>query len=114
MILIKGHMRPLFCRMIFLNFRYFDQITTLTHVLMDNFCPCFLVFCRNLLQSRPDNVIQDNQGEPAVRILCAIPNIYDLNRRMKSYYTHFFMHYRQCTSAFFVKVNNALFRSSGV
>ena len=40
---LKGHMRPLLSRVIFKNFRSFDQITTLTYVLIDNFCPCFKV-----------------------------------------------------------------------
>ena len=33
----------------FKNFRFFDQITTLTYVLMDNFCPC-------LIQNNPLNL----------------------------------------------------------
>ena len=35
---LKGHMRPLLYRMIFKNFWFFNQITTLTYILMDNFC----------------------------------------------------------------------------
>ena len=52
--IIKGHMRPLLCRVIFNNFRSFDQITIFTCVLMDNFCPCFILIyflftrCRNI------------------------------------------------------------------
>ena len=38
---LKGHMRPLLNRVI-LKFQIFDQITTLTYVLMKNFCPCLL------------------------------------------------------------------------
>ena len=40
---LKGHMRLLLCRIFFLIFGSFDQITTLTYVLMDNFCPCFYI-----------------------------------------------------------------------
>ena len=35
--ILKGHMRPLLCRVIFIVFRSFDQITTLTYVLMETF-----------------------------------------------------------------------------
>ena len=34
-------MRPVLYRVIFKIFRSFDQITTLTYILMNNFCPCF-------------------------------------------------------------------------
>ena len=41
-------MRPVLCYWevvrFFKTFQSFDQITTLTYVLMDSFCPCFLVF----------------------------------------------------------------------
>ena len=37
----KGRMRPLLCHVILKIFRSFDQITTLTYVLMDNFFPFF-------------------------------------------------------------------------
>ena len=46
MILKLGFMWPLFCyekvARLRKMFQYFDQITTLNYVLMDNFCPCFI------------------------------------------------------------------------
>ena len=37
---LKGHIRPLLCRVIEKKIRSFDKITTLTYVFLDNFWPC--------------------------------------------------------------------------
>ena len=45
--ILKGHMRPLLCRVMFNNFQIFwsnyNLILTLTYVLMDNFLSLFLI-----------------------------------------------------------------------
>ena len=63
------------------------------------FAIIFPVICRNFLQSRPDKmtkVTRDNLGKPAERLngkgAIDSPNIYDLNRRIYTHYTHCFIH----------------------
>ena len=45
----------------FWRLRYFDQITTLTYVLMDNFCPCFRFAVKNVL--RPYGILFSNYAK---------------------------------------------------
>ena len=35
------------CMAVLLSDYLSDRMTTLTHVLMENFCPCFLLDCKN-------------------------------------------------------------------
>ena len=54
--ILKLTYEDIFMSRFFFFFRYFDEITTLTYVLMYNFCPCFILFAsREVIWERVQN-----------------------------------------------------------
>ena len=64
---IKGHMRPFLCRVILKKFQIFYQITTLTYVLMDNFCPCFFHKAKGEIERDIERESKRKRGEERTR-----------------------------------------------
>ena len=57
----------------FKNIRSFDQITTLSYILMDNFCPCF--FIQTMLREQYQIVLLAPNIEYRYNLHIALPTI---------------------------------------